>query len=65
MDSTYDLDAIAGKIETLKKTAQDLAELGEDFPALYRNARRVLAGVKMLEINVSDFMKGAGPTASS
>lgn len=65
MDTRYDPAEVAEKIETLKKTAQELTDLGEDFPALYRNARRILAGVKMLEINVSDFMKGAGPTASS
>jgi len=75
MDTTYDLDGITAKIESLKKTAMELADLGEDFPALYRNARRILAAVKMLEINISDvsdttssqavFMKGGDPTASS
>ena len=75
MSDTYDVAAIAAKIESLKKTALELRDMGEDFPALYRNARRILAGVKMLEINVSDltdtkstwadFIKGACPTASS
>ena len=55
MSGTCDLEAIAGKIEALKKTALELRDLGEDFPALYRNASRILAGIKMLEINVSDF----------
>ncbi|MFO7598283.1 MAG: hypothetical protein R6X27_00565 [Candidatus Desulfacyla sp.] len=54
MDTNYDLVAIAGKIQSLKKAAMELADLGEDFPALYRNARRILAAVKMLEINISD-----------
>jgi hypothetical protein len=51
----YDVAAIAAKIESLKKTTLELARTsGEDFPALYRNALRILAGVKMLEINISD-----------
>jgi hypothetical protein len=54
MNTNYDLAGITAKIESLKKTATELVDLGEDFPALYRNARRILATVKMLEINVSD-----------
>jgi hypothetical protein len=65
MSDTCDLVAIAAKIESLKKKALHLRDLGEDFPALYRNASRILAGIKMLEINISDFTKEAGPTASS
>jgi hypothetical protein len=65
MKDTDELVAIAEKIAALKKTALELGDLGEDFPALYRNTRRILAGVKMLEINVSDFMREAGPKASS
>ena len=54
MNTNYDVAAIAAKIESLKKTATELRDLGENFPALYRNARRILAAVKMLEINISD-----------
>jgi hypothetical protein len=54
MNTNYDVGAIAAKIESLKKTTMELADLGEDFPALCRNARRILAAVKMLEINISD-----------
>lgn len=54
MSERYDLQVIADKVASLKKTAEELRDLGEDFPALYRNTRRILAGVKMLEINVSD-----------
>ena len=54
MDTNYDVAAIAAKIESLKKTATELRDAGEDFPALYRNTRRILAGIKMLEINISD-----------
>jgi hypothetical protein len=49
-----DLKEIDGKIQSLKKTAEELKQMGEDFPALYRNISRVLASIKMLELNVSD-----------
>ena len=54
MDTRYDLVAIAGKIASMKETALELTDLAEDFPALYRNTRRILAAIKMLEINLSD-----------
>jgi hypothetical protein len=42
------------RIKTIKKAAQELKELSAKFPAVDRNAARILASVKMLEINVSD-----------
>jgi hypothetical protein len=54
MSDKYDLKEMADKIASLKKAAEELRDLGEDFPALYRNTRRILAGIKMLEINISD-----------
>ena len=54
MSDQDELKKIADKIAALKKTAEELRDLGEDIPALYRNARRILAGIKMLELNVSD-----------
>jgi len=54
MSDKYDLKEMADKIAYLKKAAEELRDLGEDFPALYRNTRRILAGIKMLEINISD-----------
>jgi hypothetical protein len=40
----------------LKKTAKELAQMGDDFPALKRNTARILASIKMLEINISDIV---------
>ena len=51
-----DLNEINAKIQLLKKTADDLNRIGEDFPAIARNTVRILASVKMLEINVSDLV---------
>lgn len=53
-DQKIDIKAIDDKIQKLKKTAEELKELGESFPALYRNTARLLASTKMLEINISD-----------
>ena len=43
MSDQDELKKIADKIAALKKTAEELRDLGEDIPALYRNARRILA----------------------
>ena len=56
MTEQIELDEINDKIQLLKKTAQELNILGECFPALARNTVRILASVKMLEINVSDLV---------
>ena len=52
-----DLKKIDEKIQLLKSTAQELNRLGDNFPALARNSVRILASIKMLEINISDLVK--------
>lgn len=42
------------RIKAIKKAAQELKALSAGIPAVDRNAERILASVKMLEINVSD-----------
>jgi hypothetical protein len=42
------------RIKTIKKTTQELKQLSGGIQAIDRNAERILASVKMLEINVSD-----------
>jgi hypothetical protein len=54
MAKEIDLKELDSKIQSIKKTAEELKKMGEDFPALYRNVSRVLASIKMLELNVSD-----------
>jgi hypothetical protein len=44
------------RIKTIKKAAQELKELSGGIPAVDRNAERILASVKMLEINISDLL---------
>lgn len=44
------------KIQTIKKAALELKEISGGIQAVDRNADRILASVKMLEINVSDVL---------
>jgi prefoldin subunit 5 len=42
------------KIKAIKKATQELKQLSSGIQAIDRNAERILASVKMLEINISD-----------
>ena len=44
------------RIKTIRKTAEELKDLYGGIPAIERNAARILASVKMLEINISDLL---------
>jgi len=57
MNSQIDIKQIHAKIQLMKSTAEELNQLGENFPALARNTIRILAGLKMLELNISDVVE--------
>jgi hypothetical protein len=57
MAPQIDLREINDKIQLMKKTAEELNRIGENFPAIARNTVRILASVKMLEINISDLVE--------
>lgn len=57
MNSQIDFQNINDKIQTMKSVAEELNRMGENFPALARNSVRILASIKMLEINVSDLLE--------
>jgi len=42
------------KIKTLRDTAEELKSMAQDIPAVTKNTARLLASVKMLEMNISD-----------
>ncbi|MGB3904789.1 MAG: hypothetical protein WBB22_07685 [Anaerolineae bacterium] len=44
------------RIQGIKTAALELQDLSKGIQAVYRNADRILASVKMLEINVSDVL---------
>jgi hypothetical protein len=53
-EQKIDLNNIDERIQSLKKEALALKDLSDGFPALARNTARILASLKMIEINVSD-----------
>jgi hypothetical protein len=54
MGEKIDLKEIDTKIQVMKRAAEELKQMAESFPALYRNSSRILASIKMLELNISD-----------
>jgi len=52
--SRGELRKLNTRIKTIKKAAEELKQLSGGIQAIDRNAERILASVKMLEINVSD-----------
>lgn len=56
MSSEIDLKKIDSQIQSIKKAAGELKQMAGEFPALKRNTARILASLKMLEINISDIV---------
>ena len=56
MAQPMDLRDIHEKIRLIKDTALELNRIGDRFPALEKNTARILASVKMLEMNVTDMV---------
>jgi hypothetical protein len=54
MQPSIDIENLNLNIRSARKAVEELKRLGENFPAVARNAERMLASLKMLEINVSD-----------
>jgi hypothetical protein len=54
MDREYDLKGMDARIRGLRRTAEELRELGQGIEAVRRNVDRILASVKMIELNVCD-----------
>jgi len=50
------IEKMAVRIEAIKKEAEELKALSGGMPAVDRNVERILASVKMLEINVTDLL---------
>ncbi len=57
MDKHTNIRDMQQKILTLRKTAEELRRSTDDFPALARNTARILASIKMLELNLSDVVE--------
>ena len=54
MDKGFDIKAINDKIRSMKSDAEELHRIGKTIPAIEKNTVRILASIKMLELNISD-----------
>jgi putative NADH-flavin reductase len=54
MSQGIDIETMDHLIREMKRLAEEVETVGHEFPAVVRNARRIMASVRMLEINVSD-----------
>jgi len=54
MTQQYDLKSMVTKIKALRRNAESLKEIAGDFPTVVKNCDRILADVRMLEININD-----------
>jgi hypothetical protein len=54
MVKEYKIEDMAAKIQLLKQTATELKRISGGIQAVDRNVDRILASIKMLEINISD-----------
>ncbi|MGO9375522.1 MAG: hypothetical protein ACLQBD_26010 [Syntrophobacteraceae bacterium] len=61
MTAQPDIEKLDDQIQLLKKAALALREMGDQFPAVKKNTARVLASIKMMEINVSDVVRLTEP----
>lgn len=57
METGLDLQEMGKRIKMIKQAAMELKEIGSGIEAVVRNADRILASVRMLEINVSDVLE--------
>ncbi len=57
MMNRREVKKIDTRIKAIRRAAQELKELSGEIPAIDRNAERILASVKMLEINISDLLE--------
>lgn len=54
MAQQYDIKQMVAKIKALRENAESLKEISGGIPAVDKNADRILANVKMLEIEIVD-----------
>ena len=54
MAEKYKIAELAKKIELMKQTATELKSISGGIQAVDRNVDRILASIKMLEINIVD-----------
>ena len=56
MAEEYNVNEMAERIQAIKEAATELKNISGGIQAVDRNVDRILASVKMLEINISDIV---------
>lgn len=54
MTQNYNIKGMVNKIKALRKDAEELKKISGDIPTVEKNADRILADIRMLEININD-----------
>jgi hypothetical protein len=54
MAKEYDIKGMVAKIKTLRKEAEDLKKISGGIPAVVKNTDRILANIRMLEMDIVD-----------
>jgi hypothetical protein len=54
MNQIVDPALLAEEASRIRAAAEKLRVMGADFPAVNRNAARILASVRMIELNLGD-----------
>lgn len=52
----FDINTLASKINELKRIGEEIAKEYKEVPAVDRNTKRILASVRILELNISDLL---------
>ena len=60
MNADNNIKEMDAKIRILRQTAQELLDAAGDVEAVRRNTKRILASVKMLELNICDLCELGG-----
>jgi len=54
------MEGLAGKISAVKRELGELKAAGQGFNCIERNVERMLASVRMLELEISDAVEHVG-----
>ena len=60
MAQEYDIKGMAATVNSLRREAEKLMAVSAGFPTIEKNIERILADVRMLEINVNDVAEVLG-----
>jgi hypothetical protein len=57
MTEEFDIKAMSDIVHSLRQDTEKLKEIGAGMPVVQKNADRILADIRMLEININDVVE--------